>query len=57
MTQASIRPPMFVIFTDKKKELHFSLERNLMNRLRKEFGFEGTPIVVKTKTRERRKGR
>ncbi len=57
MTQASIRPPMFIIFTDKKKELHFSLERNLMNRLRKEFGFEGTPIVVKTKTPDRRKGR
>jgi GTP-binding protein len=57
MTQASIRPPMFIIFTDKKKEMHFSLERNLMNRLRKEFGFEGTPIVVKTKTPERRKGR
>ena len=57
MTQASIRPPMFVIFTDKKKDLHFSLERNLMNRLRKEFGFEGTPIVVKTKTPERRRGR
>jgi len=55
MTQATIRPPTFIIFTDKKKELHFSLERNLMNRIRKEFGFEGTPIVVKTKTRERHK--
>ena len=55
MTQATIRPPTFVIYTDKKKELHFSLERNLMNRIRKEFGFEGTPIVVKTKTPERHK--
>ncbi len=55
MTQASIRPPMFVIFTDKKKDMHFSLERNLMNRIRKEFGFAGTPIVVKTKARDPKK--
>jgi GTP-binding protein len=51
ITQASIRPPTFVIFTDKAGSMHFSIERNLINRLREHFGFEGTPIVIKTKRR------
>jgi GTP-binding protein len=51
ITQASIRPPTFVVFTDKADKMHFSLERFLMNRLRERFGFEGTPIVIKTKRR------
>ena len=51
ITQASIRPPTFVVFTDKADKLHFSLERALVNRLRERFGFEGTPIVIKTKRR------
>jgi len=51
MTQASIRPPTFVVFTDKAGKMHFSIERALMNRLRERFGFEGTPIVIKTKRR------
>ncbi len=49
ITQASIRPPTFVAFTDKA--LHFSTERFLVNQLRKRFGFEGTPVVIKTKRR------
>jgi GTP-binding protein len=51
MTQASIRPPTFVVFTDKADKMHFSLERFLMNRLREQFGFDSTPIVIKTKRR------
>lgn len=51
ITQASIRPPTFVVFTDKADKMHFSVERFLVNRLRERFGFEGTPIVVKTKRR------
>jgi GTPase len=51
MTQASIRPPTFVVFTDKADKLHFSLERALANQLRARFGFEGTPIVIKAKRR------
>ena len=49
ITQASVRPPTFILFTDKKRELHFSTERFLINRIRERFGFEGTPIVVKPK--------
>jgi GTP-binding protein len=51
LTQASIRPPTFVVFTDKADKMHFSIERALINRLRERFGFEGTPIVIKTKRR------
>ena len=49
LTQASVRPPTFVAFTDHAKKLHFSAERYLINRLREKFGFEGTPIVIKAK--------
>lgn len=51
ITQASVRPPTFILFTDKAKQFHFSTERFLMNQLRKRFGFAGTPIVVKAKRR------
>ncbi len=51
MTQATIRPPTFVVFTDKADKMHFSLERFLINRLRERFRFDGTPIVIKTKRR------
>ena len=51
MTQGSVRPPTFVVFTDKAKDLHFSTERFLINQLRKRFGFEGTPIRIKAKRR------
>jgi GTP-binding protein len=59
LTQVSVRPPTFVLFTDHRGPLHFSAERNLINRLRQRFGFRGAPIVVKTKesrkpTRQRR---
>jgi len=51
LTQASIRPPTFVLFTDKGGALHFSHERYLTNQLRKHFGFRGTPIVLKTRAK------
>jgi len=49
VTQAGVRPPTFVLFTDRKEKLHFSTERFLINRLREKFGFRGTPVVIKTK--------
>ena len=51
ITQASVRPPEFVVFTARAGKLHFSAERYLINRLRERFGFEGTPIVIRTKRR------
>ena len=44
MTQASTKPPTFVVFVNDKKLFHFSYERYLSNQIRKEFGLEGTPI-------------
>jgi len=51
MTQPGIRPPTFVVFTAKGRNMHFSTERYIVNQLRKRFGFRGTPIVLKTKRR------
>jgi GTP-binding protein len=51
LTQGSVRPPTFIVFTDKADKVHFSVERFLVNRLREQFGFEGTPVVIKTKRR------
>ena len=53
ITQASVRPPTFVLFTNRATPLHFSDERYLTNQIRKQFGFRGTPIVLKTKGKER----
>lgn len=44
MTQASTKPPTFVVFVNDKELFHFSYQRYLMNQLRKEFGLKGTPI-------------
>jgi GTP-binding protein len=49
ITQASVRPPSFVVFTDKSKPLHFSDERFLVNQIRKHFHFGPTPIEIKTR--------
>ncbi len=44
MTQASTKPPTFVVFVNNKELFHFSYERYLINQLRKEFILTGTPI-------------
>ena len=54
ITQPSVRPPTFVLFTDKTRELHFSAERFIVNRLREQFGFKGTPVVLKVRPHGRR---
>ncbi|WP_053956917.1 ribosome biogenesis GTPase Der [Inediibacterium massiliense] len=46
VTQASVRPPMFVIFVNDKELTHFSYSRYLENKIREAFGFEGTPISI-----------
>lgn len=53
-TQASTKPPTFVIFVNNKELFHFSYERYLVNQIRKEFGLEGTPvrIIVREKQSE-----
>jgi GTP-binding protein len=50
LTQASVSPPAFIAFTNRAGKLHFSVERYLENRIREEFGFTGTPIVIKSRS-------
>jgi len=54
ITQASTAPPVFVIFTNQAKRLHFSFERFLENRLRESFDFLGTPIRFLQRVKEKR---
>ncbi|HET6824644.1 MAG TPA: ribosome biogenesis GTPase Der [Amnibacterium sp.] len=51
-TQASTRPPTFVLFTTGFLDPGY--RRYIQRRLRELFGFEGSPIVVNMRVRERR---
>jgi len=51
MTQASVAPPTFVLFTNRAVQLHFSYQRFLENQIRAAFGFVGTPIWIKNRAR------
>jgi GTP-binding protein len=51
MTQASVAPPTFVLFTNRAVKLHFSYQRFLENQIRAAFGFVGTPIWIKNRAR------
>ncbi len=51
MTQASVAPPTFVLFTNRAVKLHFSYQRFLENQIRHAFGFLGTPIWIKNRAR------
>jgi GTPase len=51
MTQASVAPPTFALFTNRAVKLHFSYQRFLENQIRDAFGFLGTPIWIKTRAR------
>jgi GTP-binding protein len=53
VTQASVAPPTFVAMTNAPDSIHFSYQRFVVNRLRKEFGFEGTPVRLVWKARRR----
>jgi GTPase len=51
-TQAGVRPPRFVLFTSGFLEPGY--RRFIERRLREEFGFEGTPLDITMKIREKR---
>ena len=46
ITQASTKPPAFVIFCNSLELFHFSYQRYLENQIRSVFGLEGTPIHI-----------
>lgn len=54
ITQASVRPPSFMIVTSHPDSLHFSYQRYVINAIRKRFGFEGTPIRIFYRRKDRR---
>jgi len=51
-TQASVKPPTFIIFVNDTELMHFSYLRYLENQLRSSFGFEGTPIRMVVRQRK-----
>jgi GTP-binding protein len=53
-TQASVRPPTFVIFCNYPDSVHFSYERFLVNQFREAFGMDKTPIRLVFRQRQRR---
>lgn len=46
MTQVSTNPPTFVVFVNDPDLMHFSYQRFLVNQLRDNFDFRGTPIKI-----------
>jgi GTP-binding protein len=54
-TQATARPPTFVLFTSGFLEAGY--RRFLERRLRETFGFEGSPIRINVRVKEKRKAR
>jgi hypothetical protein len=53
ITQASVAPPTFVLFTNQARPMHFSYQRFLENRLRAHFDFTGTPIRFNIRLKKR----
>ena len=46
MTQASTKPPHFVIFCNDARLFHFTYQRYLENQIREVFGLQGTPVRI-----------
>jgi GTP-binding protein len=51
--QIGVAPPSFVFFTNVATTFHFSYERFLINKLREEFGFVGSPIRIQVRRRNK----
>lgn len=45
-SQVSVRPPVFVLFVNDERLLHFSYQRYLENTIRRAYDFTGTPIKI-----------
>ncbi len=51
-SQVQVNPPVFVLHVNRKDLMHFSYQRYLENRIRQEYGFMGTPIMLISKERD-----
>ena len=52
MTQVATNPPTFVVFVNDPELMHFSYQRFLINQLRENFDFSGTPIKIIARKRK-----
>jgi len=53
--QSAVRPPSFVLFTNRPDNIHFSYQRYLVNCFREKFNFDQVPIRLQFKGRGRQK--
>lgn len=53
VSQVAVKPPVFVFFVNNPELAHFSYIRYLENQIRATYGFEGTPIKLTFRARER----
>lgn len=56
-TQADTNPPKFILTTNNPNHFHFSYKRYLENKIRANFWFEGTPIVIEYRWRGKHLGK
>ena len=57
ITQASTRPPTFIVFVNDAELFHFSYKRYLENCIRENFGLAGTPIRLITRERSNKESK
>ena len=50
--QSGTKPPKFTFHVNNKGLVHFSYERYLENKIRENFDFEGTPIILQFKNKD-----
>ncbi|KJS17008.1 MAG: GTP-binding protein Der [Peptococcaceae bacterium BRH_c4b] len=53
VSQQGVRPPKFVFYVNDTQLLHFSYLRYLENQLRSAYGFEGTPLKIIMRNRDK----
>jgi len=51
MTQASVKPPTFVVFCNNKELFHYSYQRYIENQIREAFSLDATPIRIVVRER------
>jgi GTP-binding protein len=56
-TQVGIEPPTFIFFVNDPELIHFSYRRLIENRLREQFGFDGTPLKLVFRAQHREQDR
>ncbi|MDD5770050.1 MAG: ribosome biogenesis GTPase Der [Candidatus Gracilibacteria bacterium] len=54
-SQVDVNPPKFVLTVNNPEHFHFSYKRYLENKIRDNFGFAGTPIIIEFKGRGKTK--